>query len=484
MFPPGFSPFSVRIKPVDPDDLYWIFLLVKLPLVILVPAVLMGAALPVAADVYCRGKRVVGRSLGTVYAANTFGGFLGAAAAGFYLIPQLGYHTSSVLLPAINLGVGALLLFYALKPLAAAFGLAVLTAAAIAGSVYLPKDHFSRKYAQLLPQARLLHHHEGLAATADVFERTDGTRVLFLNGMPEVDTSGLSMATFKMMGALPGLIRSDPQDALMITFGAGVTAGTASRFVDRVDCVDLVTQASEIAGLFARANNRIIHNPKFSMYIDDARHFLQTRRKRYSIIVSDSTHPRAYDSWVLFTAEFYRLVRQRLRENGVFSQWVPFHGLDNQQYRAIIRTFASEFEHTSIWVVGGGYSLLLATPQRLSIDFNAVQKKITSPGIQADLREANIDNVFDVLSHFRCGGERAQNVIAGPGKVITDDHPVHLFFPFKVPVKEQYERWHRENFDLIEKNRESVIPYLTNVGRSDNEREKIQDVLRMMERAR
>ena len=205
------------------------------------------------------------------------------------------------------------------------------------------------------------------------------------------------------MGTLPGLLHRNPENALMITFGAGVTSGMAAHFVDSIDCVDLASQALEFAPLFAPANEGVYRDESFSFFIDDARHYIQTTHHQYSIIISDATHPRVYDSWVLFTAEFYDLVKQRLTSDGIFLQWVPFHGLELSQYMGIVRTFSHVFEHTSLWEVDKAYSLLVATPQPLSIDVQAFHQKMLRPDIQKALGQAGLDNIFS-LPQFICHG--------------------------------------------------------------------------------
>ena len=102
------------------------------------------------------------------------------------------------------------------------------------------------------------------------------------------------------------------------------------------------------------------------------------------VIVSDATHPRSYDSWILFTSDFYRLVRERLADDGVFAQWVPFHGLSPAQWKTIARTFASGFDHTSVWRVGQAYAVLLATPRTLEIDFSGFARTVVPPGPEGD----------------------------------------------------------------------------------------------------
>ena len=479
-----FFPWFVELGPVDRSLPYWQFLLVKMPFFLLVPAVFMGAALPLAADL-CRSRQgQAGRSLGTVLAANTIGGVGGAVAAGFFLIPYLGFWRSSLFLPAANLAVGSILMAVWLRKRWAAVPLAAAVILAILGWQLMPADFFAQKYARLDPSSTMVYYHEGQAATVSIFDRPDASKVLFLNGIPEVDTSQESLSTFKLMGILPALLHPQPSRALMVTFGAGITSSAAALFSERVDCVDLVEQYQPIAAQFASANGDILGRDLLTMHIDDARHFLEISPRRYSIIISDATHPRSYDSWVLFTSEFYELVKTRLDQDGIFCQWAPFHGLSPDLYLSLLRTFSQAFPHTSLWSIGGAYSLLVATPQPLAIDFNRMADRLSDNYVRSQLRPVGLSSPIEVLMNFLMGEDNVRKLCSRAPWLIKDNNPAQLFFPFEASLKEQYEQWPLENYRTVRKYRESVAPYLINVGHSAVEGSKLMDVIRIMEMRR
>ncbi len=80
-------------------------------LVLIVPTALMGATLPVLSSFYARDIGRIGLRVGSLYALNTFGAVLGAAATGFVLIAILGMKAATSTAAAMNilLGVVALL---------------------------------------------------------------------------------------------------------------------------------------------------------------------------------------------------------------------------------------------------------------------------------------------------------------------------------------------------------------------------------------
>ena len=79
-------------------------------LVVLVPATLMGGTLPVLSRHVVTRLGTAGRSIGALYAFNTFGAFIGTMAAGFLLIRLFGIQRTTALAVVLNLLVGAIAL--------------------------------------------------------------------------------------------------------------------------------------------------------------------------------------------------------------------------------------------------------------------------------------------------------------------------------------------------------------------------------------
>ncbi|MEK6286778.1 MAG: fused MFS/spermidine synthase [Acidobacteriota bacterium] len=78
--------------------------------VLIVPTALMGATLPVLSSFYSRDLGRIGLRVGSLYALNTFGAVLGAAATGFLLIPALGMSAATITAAAMNILLGVVAL--------------------------------------------------------------------------------------------------------------------------------------------------------------------------------------------------------------------------------------------------------------------------------------------------------------------------------------------------------------------------------------
>jgi spermidine synthase len=75
--------------------------------VLLVPASLMGATLPVLSKFVSRDEAGIGRDVGTLYAVNTFGAVIGALGSAYLLMRLFGVNGTIRAAAALNLGIAA-----------------------------------------------------------------------------------------------------------------------------------------------------------------------------------------------------------------------------------------------------------------------------------------------------------------------------------------------------------------------------------------
>ena len=409
--------------------------------ILILPTVFIGGLLPLAIRMLHPEKRgTATREAATLYAVNTAGGLIGAGTINHILVPVIGVQGALAVLVAILAGIGlANLTGAALHPRrwvpagAGAVGLAafVLLVLPNTASLYAGKLALSTR----ADAAEPLHVREGRAATVVVLDQDDpalGTyRDMYLNGVEEASTRYWHVQLFKLLGVLPPLLHEsdDPKDAMVIAFGAGITAGSvlASNEVASLDVVDLNPDIEGINDLFTEVNGDVFHRDEFYFHEDDGRNYLVTCNKQYDLIIGDSTHPRAYDSWILYTQDFYEDVRDRLAPGGIFAQWVPVLGsMRGQLMRIHLNTFRSVFPNTTIWYVyGSDQAFLLATPEPLVIDSARLQAKLDALPGWFRAQEYWLDTVARVAGFFWMDPRSMELMIAGEERVNTDD--VHYF---------------------------------------------------------
>ena len=151
-----------------------------------------------------------------------------------------------------------------------------------------------------------------------------------------------------MSGLLGALLHDGPRRVLVVGLGTGSTAGWLADVpgVERVDVVELEPAVAEVARRCASVNRNALANPRLRVYYADAREHLLTTRETYDLIVSEPSNPYRAGIASLFSRDFYRAVASRLREGGLFLQWI-------QAYEIHARLAAQPLRHLRLGDPGG-----------------------------------------------------------------------------------------------------------------------------------
>ncbi len=440
-----------------------------LPILALIigPTILIGALLPIAIRMLQPEKRgEATQEAATLYALNTAGGLLGSGLVNHYLVPAIGMQGALTGLVLICAAVGFISL---LSPGRNFNRWSIVALSIIAlGLVFtltLPK--MANLYAQKIAEStrarsaevRLIH--EGRAAMVTVLDQSDpkkGTyRDMYLNGVEEASTRYWHAQLFKLLGIFPVLVHEAERSkqVLVIAFGAGITAGSvlASDQVASLDTVDLNPDVEGINNLFTDVNGDIFHKSRFHFHNDDGRNYLVTSNKRYDVIICDSTHPRAYDSWILYTEEFYKAVQKRLLPGGVFAQWVPVLGsMRGDLFRIHLNTFRRVFPNATLWYVyGSDQAFLLATPKPFSLNAERLQQQLDRLPKWFRAEEYQIDTVAHIAGFFWLDELMMAKMVGAETRMNTDN--LH-YFDKQSAVWPLPPRWQLPQFQA------SILPYL------------------------
>jgi len=435
--------------------------------IIIGPTILIGALLPIAIRMLQLEKRgEATQEAATLYALNTAGGLLGSGLVNHYLVPIIGMQGAFICLSLICAAVGVINLLSPGRNFRRRF-IAVLsiTSLALVMTVTLPKmtGLYARKIAESTrarsTEVKLIR--EGRAAVVTVLDQSDpqkGTyRDLYLNGVEEASTRYWHTQLFKLLGIFPVMVHEadKPKEVLVIAFGAGITAGSvlASDQVVSLDTVDLNPDVEDINNLFTDVNGDVFHKRRFHFHNDDGRNYLVTSNKRYDVIICDSTHPRAYDSWILYTEEFYRAVQKRLLPDGVFAQWVPVLGsMRGDLFRIHLNTFRRVFPHATLWYVyGSDQAFLLATPKPISLNVERLQQQLDKLPKWFRAEEYQINTVGHIAGFFWLDQLAMARMIGSETRINIDD--LH-YFDKQSALRPSWPQWQLPQFQA------SVLPYI------------------------
>jgi spermidine synthase len=214
----------------------------------------------------------------------------------------------------------------------------------------------------------------------------------------------------RMLGHLTHLIPENPTNALVIGCGAGVTAGAVAigPNVQHVTIAEIEPLVPEVvSNYFAQHNYDVVNNPKVTIHLDDARHFLLTTDQTFDAITSDPLDPWVKGAATLYTREFFELVKSRLNPGGVVTLFVQLYESNTEAVKSEIGTFLEAFPQGVVWGntnQGTGYDLvLMGQVEQTVIDVDAIEARLQSPEyaqIAQSFREIGIYSAIDLFATY------------------------------------------------------------------------------------
>jgi spermidine synthase len=280
-------------------------------------------------------------------------------------------------------------------------------------------DYFTRG------QGEAIFYKEGITATIAV-QRVGENRVLKSNGKPEASTTG-DMPTQILIGGLPLLVRKQTDDVLLIGLGSGITLGSVEQFpIKSVTCVELEPAIIEASEYFNDFNNRPLDDPRLKLIANDGRNFIYTTDEKFDVIISEPSNPWLTGVANLFTLEFFKRGAERLKDDGIFSQWLQIYEMAPEDVRTLIATFKAAFPHVYVFRGAEGDIMLLGSKREQRLDLSAIKSHFDDPRVAAELDRIKTYWPTDILSRFYWGPKEVGAYVAG-AQLNTDDNALIEF---------------------------------------------------------
>jgi spermidine synthase len=385
----------------------------------LLPATMLwGASFPLALAAVAARKQDPGSVVGNVYAANTLGCIVGALAVSLMLIPWIGTQDSQRLLLVLSAASAWLLLVpfvweHRSKPAAVGLAASMLGAGLLVGSIHMVPGEliaYGRKMAVNQGKAKVLYVVEGRNSSVAITQWNDGATEIDVNGHVEATTETYDMKLQRMVGHLPALLHPNPKSVLGIGFGAGVSAGTFTRYpgIQHITVCEIEPVIPPTSTrYFAKEDYEVYHNPRTRVIFDDARHYVMTTREKYDVIASDPLDVFVKGTAALYSKEYFEAIKAHLNPGGLFSLYVPLYETDERTIKSELATFFAAFPYGTVWantVNGQGYDMVfMGQAQPLKIDLDEVQRRLESPDyapVAQSLRDIGINSATELFATY------------------------------------------------------------------------------------
>jgi len=392
------------------------------------PCAVLGYLTPKIIDQYSQGNP---DRAGRGYAVNVAGCVIGPLFASYVLLPACGVKLSLVwlVLPLVLLwGAFARRTSIISRTVAAIF-ITAFFVISVEGTI---------SYEEKYPGAIVRRDH-----TATVISVGTGmSKLLLVNGQGITELTTVT----KTMAHLPlGVFPGNPHSALVICFGMGTTYRSLLSWGVRTTAVELVPSVKDAFGFYHADADRILRDPNGQIVIDDGRRFLRRTSELFDVVTIDPPPPiEAAGSSLLYSREFYQLLKTRLTPDGILQQWFP--GENCPEAEAVGRSLAVSFPYVRVFRSLHGEGLhFLASMRPLKIP-TANQLVARMPeAARRDYVEWEPKDV-KILMQKTLAHEVPLSEVLGdnPRRMITDNRPFNEYYLLRRTwgrLQRRYHRW-------------------------------------------
>jgi len=143
----------------------------------------------------------------------------------------------------------------------------------------------------------------------------------------------------------------------------------------------------EIDPVIVKASKFIVGELNSQIIVDDARNWLLRNEVQFDIIATEPSDPYT-NQGTLFTQEFFSLLKSKLTDNGLLSQWVPVYEMTLYDLQVFYNTFHSVFPYVYIYQ--------MEEDDFVQLVFIGSQKKLDLN--QSDLYVTSYEKLPDVIT--------------------------------------------------------------------------------------
>lgn len=397
--------------------------LLGLFMLVALPATAFGTVLPLVLCQCVRSPWTIGRDVGRVLGANTLGSILGAATAGFVMLPHFGLTTSLLICGAVYAGLAVVVATPLRWRIAVAGCALVLAAGPFWFRQQVSKVWFNGGFTGVtaVPQREVLFYRDGPQATVAVLQKQDVT-CLLVDGTVVAETSHADLWDLLLKAHLPMLLHDEPRRVALVGLGAGISLGAVQSYpnVERIDCIELCADVLDTLPYFATRNDRCWLDPRTRILVDDGRHYLLRTRERYDVISVDPVDPPICNQ---YSQDFLAVCRERLAPGGYLVQWLPLFHLRHEHVRVVIRAFLNVFPEATLWYDGTAVLLVGRRDAPVRVPLARFLQRARIEGVQDNLRLIDSPHPLCLLATYVWGSEELARFIDADVPANTDDRP-------------------------------------------------------------
>ena len=196
-------------------------------------------------------------------------------------------------------------------------------------------------------------------------------------------------------------------------------------------------------------HSSVLEDPRVRVVPTDGRNYILATPKFYDVITAEPSNPWIAGIANLYTREFYSVVKSKIKDDGIFAQWIHNYSMSPDDFRMVFRTFAEAFPHVSLWSMKESDFLLIGSKKEQKFNYPAL-KEISDNNkmLQSDLEYLGLSDVYAVQGFYRMN--RDGFLAFSKGASINTDDGAQLEFSAPKNLRRS----------TTELNRKLMTPYL------------------------
>jgi len=370
-------------------DTYTLYMI----LMILAIGTLIGLEIPLLTRIM-EHYYVLKINISNVLSIDYFGALIATLLFPFILLPFLGTFKSALFFGLINMGIGFLNLWCFRDVLNIGrrrlYAVASVTVFLSLLSIFVSAPFFLKQWSNSLYEDRIVFSGQSRYQKIVLTKNKDDIR-LFLNGNLQFS----SIDEYRYHEALvhiPFGLAEKREHILLLGGGDGLAVREMLKYpeVRSITVVDLDPEIIRIStenNHLRRINHDSLQDPRVTVINGDAFVFLKETAQKFDIIIADLPDPNNISLSRLYSREFYRFIRARLRADGIFLTQATSPYFSTRAFWSINNTIgAAGLQPTPyhLYIPSfGDWGFVLASKKE--IDPKSIQIDVTTRYLEANL---------------------------------------------------------------------------------------------------
>jgi spermidine synthase len=391
-------------------------------MIMLPPTLLMGLAFPIASRLFLSSIDSLSSRVGLAYLLSNLGSIVGAIFAAMWILPELGTVKGTELLAGVNVGLGVLVLarvssravrLASVGAVALVVSLGILLPSRLAFQVQIPRSR------QGIVQ--LVFERESDMGTVQVYgfrNRLDSV-AMSIDGTVIANTEAWDPMLYvkqKVIAHLPMSLDRSIRHTLSLGIASGSTVSTLSQYdwIETIDAVEINDAVIKARRFFFES--RVFSDPRTTIFIEDAMHYLLRTNRQYDLIVSDAKQNVKFaGNAKILSKELYEYSLARLSPCGLFAQSLPILNVTRESLRLTLRTFLSTFPEVEFFIDSPFYIIAVGSRCPIGGRERPTREDLERSGTAREIREMFVPDptALDAL-WFASGDELASFIGDGP----------------------------------------------------------------------